>query len=151
MLQQLDAHQEGRTRAEHARDVLLQDGDDAPQRDADREVDMALTDRDTAELAALQQALQRLQAGTYGRCHDCGADIPHARLLLEPQALRCVTCEARASAACAARTNHASTGGLREQPARPAPNAIHCLNDLFHAVVWIDHQARPHPAVRRRA
>jgi DnaK suppressor protein len=94
MLQQLDAHQEGRTRAEHARDVLLQDGDDAPQRDADREVDMALTELDTAELAALQQALQRLQAGTYGRCHDCGADIPHARLLLEPQALRCVTCEA---------------------------------------------------------
>ena len=92
--QQLDAHQEGRTRAEHARDVLLQDGDDAPQRDADREVEMALTDLDTAEIAALQQALQRMQAGAYGRCHECGGDIPHARLLLEPQALRCVTCEA---------------------------------------------------------
>ena len=32
---------EGGSRPEHAREMLLQDGDDAPARDADREVDLA--------------------------------------------------------------------------------------------------------------
>lgn len=91
--QQLDTHQEGRSRAEHARDVLLQDGDDAPQRDADREVDLALTDMEGVELAALQAALQRLPSADYGLCSECGCEIPFARLALEPQALRCVACE----------------------------------------------------------
>lgn len=84
---------DGLSRAEHAREVLLQDGDDGPQRDADREVDFAMTDREGAEFAAIEQALARLAAGTYGECADCGAEVPYARLALEPQALRCVACE----------------------------------------------------------
>jgi DnaK suppressor protein len=87
------AHLAGESRAEHARDVLLQDGDDAPQRDADRTVDFDRTDRDAVALAEIDQALLRLQAGGYGQCHDCGDAIPLARLQLAPQALRCVACE----------------------------------------------------------
>jgi DnaK suppressor protein len=86
---------EGRSRAEHARELLLQDGDDAPQRDADREVDLATTDRQVVDLAAVQAALARLAAGTYGDCADCGDEIPLARLRLEPAALRCVACASR--------------------------------------------------------
>ena len=37
-------HTDGGRRAEHAHEVLQQDGDDAPQRDTDREVDLALTE-----------------------------------------------------------------------------------------------------------
>lgn len=88
-------HNGGVSRAEHARELLLQDGDDAPQRDADREVDLAITDRELAELGAVSQALQRLATGDYGRCSDCDAEIPFARLQVEPQALRCVACESR--------------------------------------------------------
>lgn len=88
-------HHGGQTRAEHARELLLQDGDDAPQRDADREVDLAISDRELAELGAVSQALQRLATGDYGRCADCDAQIPFARLQVEPQALRCVACEGR--------------------------------------------------------
>lgn len=87
------AHLAGESRAEHARDVLLQDGDDAPRRDADRTVDFDRTDRDAVALAEIDQALLRLQAGGYGQCHDCGDAIPLARLQLAPQALRCVACE----------------------------------------------------------
>lgn len=87
------AHLDGASRAEHARELLLQDGDDAPQRDADREVDFARTDRDAVSLAEIDAALQRLAAGQYGQCGDCGADIPLARLQLAPQATRCVACE----------------------------------------------------------
>jgi DnaK suppressor protein len=88
------AHLDGHSRAEHARELLLQDGDDATQRDAEREVDFARTDRDAVALAEIDQALQRLAAGGYGACHDCGDAIPLARLKLAPQAIRCVACEA---------------------------------------------------------
>ena len=95
LVAQREAHLAGQTRAEHAREVLLQDGDDANQRDADREVDLALADREVVDLAALDAALQRLSQGQYGQCTDCGEDIPVARLRLAPQSLRCVDCAAR--------------------------------------------------------
>lgn len=95
----LNEHHGGLSRAEHAREVLLQDGDDAPQREGDREMDMALSDMETLELTAVTQALARLQDGRYGSCADCDADIPFDRLKAEPWALRCVACETTAEAA----------------------------------------------------
>ena len=89
----IQAQLAGRTRAEHAREVLLQDGDDAPQRSADREIDLAMTDLETVELAALDAALRRLADGDYGRCAECGTDIPLARLQAEPQAALCIGCQ----------------------------------------------------------
>jgi len=96
---QLAVHQEGRTRVEHARDVLAQDYDDAPQRAMDREVDQALTEFDTQELGAIGRALQRVHDDDFGLCIDCGGEIPFDRLKIEPQALRCVTCESRRESA----------------------------------------------------
>jgi len=90
---QRSAHLAGQSRAAHARDVLLQDGDDATQRDAERTVDFDRTDRDAVALAQIDHALQRLRSGSYGLCSDCGAAIPLARLQLAPQAQRCVACE----------------------------------------------------------
>ena len=86
-------HLDGHSRAEHARDVLLQDGDDATQRDAEREVDFARTDRDAVLLAEIDQALARLDSGHYGLCGRCGEAIALARLQSAPQAWRCVACE----------------------------------------------------------
>ena len=91
----LAEHHGGQTRAEHARDVLQQDGDDAPQRDGERVMDMALSDLETQELGAVSQALASLAADQYGLCADCAADIPFDRLKAEPWALRCVVCEAQ--------------------------------------------------------
>ena len=89
----LAEHHGGQSRAEHAHDVLQQDGDDAPQREGEREMDMALSDLETQELGAVSQALARLAAAQYGVCTDCAADIPFDRLKAEPWALRCVACE----------------------------------------------------------
>ena len=90
----LSEHHGGLSRAEHAREVLEQDGDDAPQREGERELDMALSDLETQELAAVSQALTRLREGGYGVCTGCQADIPFDRLKAEPWAQRCVVCEA---------------------------------------------------------
>jgi DnaK suppressor protein len=43
-------------------------------------------------IAEIDAALARIDAGTYGRCVTCGAEIPEERLELRPFAGRCVTC-----------------------------------------------------------
>ncbi len=92
---QLAEHQGGMSRAEHARELLSQDSDDVSHREADREMDMELSDRDISELGAVSAALLRLKEGRYGPCSDCGEAIAFDRLKVEPWALRCVDCEGR--------------------------------------------------------
>jgi DnaK suppressor protein len=94
----LKDHHGGLTRAEHAREVLEQDGDDAPQREGEREIDMALSDLESAELMLVGNALTRLRAGEaggYGVCMACGIEIPFDRLKAEPWAPRCVPCQSQ--------------------------------------------------------
>jgi RNA polymerase-binding protein DksA len=59
------------------------------------DVDLAEVKRDLAELREIDGARQRLAAGTYGVCSDCGADIPPPRLEAYPTALRCIDCQSR--------------------------------------------------------
>lgn len=49
----------------------------------------------TEEIRAIDAALERIEQGVYGRCLDCGGDIPLARLEAYPTAERCVECQAR--------------------------------------------------------
>jgi len=88
----LNLQLEGRSRVEHARDVLAEDEDSITRHAGDREVDLALTDQEMLELSQVNQALERLTAGQYGICTDCGCDIPYDRLKVEPQAERCMPC-----------------------------------------------------------
>ncbi len=44
------------------------------------------------ELAQIDHALDRIEAGSYGRCERCHRSIPRARLELLPYATRCVLC-----------------------------------------------------------
>lgn len=93
--EQLAAHLHGQTRAERAREVAQQDNDDVPQRAPEREIAMALTDHERIELAAVDEALARLQSDRYGVCVDCQAAIPFERLRAEPLAMRCMDCARR--------------------------------------------------------
>lgn len=88
-------HAGGASRSDQARELLQQDGDDAPQRDAACEVTMARADRDINELGDVSNALARVHDADFGRCADCAESIPFDRLKLEPWALRCVACEAK--------------------------------------------------------
>ena len=75
------------------REELVQDRDDAPQHASDRHVEIALSQIDLQELAAVRNARQRIHDEDYGLCVDCTHAIPFARLKVEPQAQRCVVCE----------------------------------------------------------
>lgn len=50
---------------------------------------------DTEEIRAIDAALKRMDQGVYGKCLDCGGDIPLARLDAYPTAERCTECQAR--------------------------------------------------------
>lgn len=91
--EQMELHRRGQSRIDFAREELLQDGDDAPQRASDREVDQTLSDIDLQTLAAVTEAQQRMQTAAYGLCVDCDEPIPFERLLIEPEALRCLACQ----------------------------------------------------------
>ena len=55
-----------------------------------------LDDRARAEIAAIDDAIARMERGDYGACEECGEEIPVERLEAMPSATLCVTCaEAR--------------------------------------------------------
>jgi len=49
--------------------------------------------RDLEELRDIDGALQRIEAGEYGDCDECGNEISYARLEAQPTAIRCVECQ----------------------------------------------------------
>ena len=81
------------SRAEVAAEHFGHPEDSSAQLATERELEFALGEREMAELAAIDAALSRLQAGTYGECTDCGIAIAPARLQATPEAARCILCQ----------------------------------------------------------
>ncbi len=51
-----------------------------------------LDERERHEIAAIDAALARIHAGTYGTCLRCGKSIQVARLRAQPTATACASC-----------------------------------------------------------
>jgi RNA polymerase-binding transcription factor DksA len=71
------------------------DSGDEALADLIADVGEAEVTRDLAELRRLEAARKRIAEGSYGRCVDCGADIPVERLRAELDAERCIGCQQR--------------------------------------------------------
>jgi RNA polymerase-binding protein DksA len=86
-----------RSENEHYVDLAgrVADSGEAAVADLLVDLDAAMTDRDVRELRAVEGALGRLEAGTYGECADCGRDIEPARLRANPVATRCIDDQTR--------------------------------------------------------
>jgi RNA polymerase-binding transcription factor DksA len=78
-------------------DQVIEGGDYA-NADLLATINIAEVQRDVAELRELNAARNRLLAGVYGICVDCGADIAVQRLEAHPTAIRCTDCQGRAEA-----------------------------------------------------
>lgn len=97
VLAQLRAQRGGKIgRAEAAAEAREHQSDDWAQADAERDLAFALEERESAELVAIDEALQRIADGSYGLCVDCGVSIVTARLHANPTAQRCVACQDKA-------------------------------------------------------
>ena len=68
------------------------DGDfaDVAFRDA---MQAAKLSRHQSQLKDIDEALRKIEEGTYGICDECEGDIPLGRLNAMPVALRCVDCQ----------------------------------------------------------
>ncbi|MFD8148551.1 TraR/DksA family transcriptional regulator [Streptomyces sp. NPDC059708] len=60
-----------------------------------RESELALAANATSMLEQTERALERLEAGTYGLCENCGKPIGKARMQAFPRATLCVDCKQR--------------------------------------------------------
>ena len=47
------------------------------------------------KLLAIEEALEKLQEGTYGVCEECGDEIGSGRMRVMPLAKLCVNCQSR--------------------------------------------------------
>lgn len=59
----------------------------------DREIDYSLEENSTRMLDAIDAALRRVDAGTYGVCERCGGEIAAERLEAYPWAALCIDCK----------------------------------------------------------
>lgn len=59
----------------------------------ERELDMTIEENERELLKEVRAAIDRIEAGTYGTCARCSADIPVERLEAVPTASLCITCK----------------------------------------------------------
>ena len=81
----------------HTQEPVEKDfAEQATQREND-DVLHSLDDEAKQTLIRIDNALQRLNAGEYGICADCGVEIPQQRLQVVPYAELCVACANKSS------------------------------------------------------
>jgi DnaK suppressor protein len=76
----------------------IPDPNDRATREADRNQELRMRDRDRKLIAKIQEALARIEEGTFGRCAACGAAIDAARLRARPVTTLCIDCKREAEA-----------------------------------------------------
>jgi len=80
----------------------VKDAEEQSVQDFVQDVELALMEMKSQTLAQIDEAVRRLEAGTYGTCANCGREIAEARLKALPFATLCLECreleeEARAT------------------------------------------------------
>ncbi len=71
---------------------------DQSSQESDLHVHLAMKQTDTKLLRAIEEAIHRLDQGTYGICMDCEEEIRPARLDAVPWTRVCIKCKERQKA-----------------------------------------------------
>ena len=69
------------------------DAGESSEADIQEDIEFALIQMKAETLTKINDALGRLEEGTYGYCSDCGGEISGQRLRALPFAVRCKECE----------------------------------------------------------
>lgn len=72
----------------------VKDVADMSVKDVNQEIEYRLSERESRMVAEIDQALLRIEEGTYGVCARCGEVIPEARLNAMPTARHDAKCQA---------------------------------------------------------
>ena len=66
---------------------------DLASEERDREINFILSDRERVKLKQIDDALERMDEGTYGVCESCGLEIAEERLEAMPFSRLCRDCQ----------------------------------------------------------
>ncbi len=69
------------------------DSVESSEADIQEDIEFALIQMKAETLQKIDEALVRLEEGTYGYCFECGSEISERRLRALPFAVRCKDCE----------------------------------------------------------
>ncbi len=77
---------------EHLQEAIA-DMYDLADDERERQLSILLCDRDREKLNQIDEALERIENGSYGICEECGCKISEKRLEVMPFARYCVPCK----------------------------------------------------------
>ena len=80
-------------RAESGKERDVLDQGESSEVDIQEDIEFALIQMKSETLNKINEALRRLDEGTYGNCFECGDEIAGPRLKALPFAVRCKDCE----------------------------------------------------------
>ena len=69
------------------------DPTDRASLESDRNFELRIRDRERRLIGKIREALDRIEAGDFGECEDCGDQIGDARLKARPVTTLCIECK----------------------------------------------------------
>ena len=69
------------------------DPTDRASLESDRNFELRIRDRERKLISKIREALDRIEAGEFGECDDCGDMISEARLKARPVTTLCIECK----------------------------------------------------------
>ena len=69
------------------------DPTDRASLESDRNFELRIRDRERRLIGKIREALDRIEAGGFGECEDCGDQIGDARLKARPVTTLCIECK----------------------------------------------------------
>lgn len=69
------------------------DPTDRASLESDRNFELRIRDRERKLISKIREALDRIDAGEFGECEDCGEPIGEARLKARPVTTLCIECK----------------------------------------------------------
>ena len=92
---ELQAEVQGKMRDVRSDDKMTDvlDAVESAEADIQEDIEFALVQMKSETLNKVNDALTRLDQGTYGNCFECGEEIAEKRLRALPFAVRCKDCE----------------------------------------------------------
>jgi len=79
----------------HTQFETAMDYEDQAFADLLEDTGLTIADIRREELTRMDEAMRKLDEGTYGICEDCGEEIEEGRLRVVPYALYCIKCQGR--------------------------------------------------------
>ena len=71
------------------------DPNDRASLESDRNFELRIRDRERKLIGKMQEALKRIEDGTFGICEKCGGPISEKRLMARPVTTLCIDCKTK--------------------------------------------------------